>query len=805
MTNKRLEIGPDTQFAWALANAEACFAGDKLIHPPHFLLAILAIIDNAFHQDADNMGLPAEGIEALLAIGEEIHQTLNQAPDAVTHARKQLRESLRKDRTPEPLHMLHRSETSRLLFKGATKRAIFYHSHTLGLSHLWNELLSTQTNEILTYFPDFDIYSIKSIYSSLGTSQEARWQVVDDHQARHPSSNTPVMDEIGRDLTDLARKNKLPSVVGRLEEMRATARFLMRTSKRGVMLVGDAGIGKTAIVEGLAQRIVSSDAPKAIRSFRIIQINVVDLISGTKYRGDMEQKLQALINEAENDPNIILFIDESHLLMQAGTGTGPMDIANILKPALGRDAIRCIGATTTDEFERYIRPDAAFMRRFQVVRVSEPSIEQANLIASSWAQRIQKLQQVEFNAEAVKRAVELADEFITDRFLPDSAIDLLENAAAYSQVSSLTQHHTTLTKKARRITRELVEQVLEEVHGFSAKREALCDPALILEQLQKDIIGQQHAIGSIAETLATLQLPDHRRDKPLAVLLFTGPTGVGKTYTAGRLAQALFGAETSAFFQVNMGEFKERHELARITGAPPGFIGHEQEPALFRFVRANPQGLILLDEMEKSHPEIQDFFLQIFDRGVACDSHGRPAYFRNMVFVMSCNVTSGPKTRPIGFIDASANAPEEDNKIKSALLEHFRPEFLGRIDGIIPFLNLALADLEILLHRQFYAFASGIKEDYEVNIKLDEAYSHTICETFASTGDGIRGFLRKIERELFIPALRAVKKAKHNETINISFDGAAITVHAAHGLLNSPALSGSVYPVEKRHTNKEVD
>ena len=771
--SRNLEIGSDAQVAWALANAEACFAGDKLIHPVHFLLAVLIILDASFPGEAEDMGLPPEGIEALLAVGAKIRKAFNQPPEAIARACAQLRASLREGREPGSLRMLHRAETSRLLFKGAAKRALFSQAHYIGLLHLWEELLATQGHEIQRYFPDFDGHARKSSYSSLGSSQEARWQVVDGSPSSSASGVTPVMDELGRDITRLAGENRLPAVVGRKAEMRATARFLLRTSKRGVMLVGDAGVGKTAIVEGLAQRMVAGDAPHALRSMRIVQVDVADLISGTKYRGDMEQRLRKLIAEAESNPNIILFFDEAHLLMQAGAGSGPLDMANILKPALARDSFRCIGATTTEEFERYIRPDAAFMRRFQVVRVAEPSRGEAGDIATAWARRIEALQQVEFSAAAIERAVELADELITDRLLPDSAIDLLENAAAYSQVSSLTQLHVMPTKANPRITPALVEQVLEEVHGVGAKRELFCDPETLLARLGEDIVGQRAALKRVADTLAASQLPGQNRERPLAVMLFTGPTGVGKTCTGERLAHILFGGESPALLQINMGEFKERHELARITGAPPGFIGHEQEPALFRFVRANPRGLILLDEMEKAHPEIQDFFLQIFDNGVACDSHGRPAYFRNMMFVMSCNVVESAPARSIGFVASEAEAG-------AALLDYFRPEFLGRVDGVIPFHNLACADFELLLRRKFTAFADGIREDYGVDVQLDETAAQRICEKLMHADGGARGFFRRIEREIFIPSLKVIKSAGRGEKVKITYDGETV----------DPAVSG---------------
>jgi len=771
---KGIEIDPAVQFTWALANAEACLSGEDRIRPAHFFLAILNIFDDAFRNDAEQMGLPEVGIESLLEFAAHGIANLGSDAEAITAARRKLRETLREHRPARPLCMLHRADESRTLFKNAAARALAGKAAGLEMRHLWMELLANPPREVAGCFPEAGVYKDDAYWSSSGSAQ---WQIVDDAPPRHGGVRTPVVDRLGRDLTGLARQGKLPKVVGRKAEMRAIARYLLRTNKRGVTLVGDAGVGKTAIVEGLAQRVMAADAPDAVRSMRIVQINVADLISGTKYRGDMEQRLQALIAEAEADPDLVLFIDEVHLVMQAGAGNSPLDIANMLKPALARDSLRCIGATTTEEFERHVRPDAAFMRRFQVLRVARPSAEEMIEVAQAWARRIERIQGVQFATDAVDRAIRLAGSLITDRSLPDSAIDLLENAAAFSKVSSLTSVHTAPRKSGHRITASLIDEVLEEVHGISVQRLSMFDCAKVGTALREEILGQERAIAQIIDTLQTKRLMHQCKSQPVAVLLFAGPTGVGKSHTAKHLAAALFRAERTPFAQFNMSECKERHELARIIGAPPGFIGHSEEPALFRFIRANPQGLILLDEMEKAHPEIQDYFLQIFDTGFARDSHGRAADFRNVIFVMTCNVSGSLGKRAIGFVQGSDPGPEDqpDGALNRELGAYFRPEFLARIDRKILFRTPDHVDLAKLFRRQFFAVAEGLRGNAGIRVALDDEALEQICRHCTVSSDGVRGFLRAAEREVFVPLLRLAESGQAPGSFRVVFvDGSVV-------------------------------
>ncbi|MCI0437290.1 MAG: AAA family ATPase [Gemmatimonadetes bacterium] len=562
--------------------------------------------------------------------------------------------------------------------------------------------------------------------------------------SRH-GHQTPVIDTIGRDLTRLARDGRLAPVIGRRREMRMLARHLQRTTKRNVMIIGDPGVGKTAVVEGLAQRAAAPDAPEVLRGLRIVQIDVADLVAGAKYRGDLEQRVQALLNEAESDPGMVLFIDEVHLVVR-GAGEGA-DIANLLKPALTRAEFRCIGATTTEEFERHIKNDAAFLRRFQLLRVGEPDLEESLEMSTAWARRIESAQQVRIEDDAITAAVLLSNRLLRDRRLPDKAIDLLENAVTWVKLSSLSEKASAPTKGTPVVTRGDVEAVLEEQYQVSVRRADALDPDEVAARLSAELVGQSGAIRAIVDALEGMTARDARRDGPLGVFLFLGPTGVGKTATAEWIADALFGR--AAFARINMNEFRERHEIARLIGAPPGFIGHEQAGSLFRFVESAPQGLILLDEVEKAHPEVLDYFLQLFDKGEALDSRGRKADFRQHLFIMTSNVGSrGETAKPIGF--GRSGAADAPSMTVESLREWFRPEFLGRIDRIVTFRALGPEDYDALLAR-YLEEARRDLEEQGIRLEIDAGVQDGLRQAHEEGGDGVRGLRRFYERAFLAP------------------------------------------------------
>jgi ATP-dependent Clp protease ATP-binding subunit ClpC len=775
---RRLDIHISLQLVWAIANIEACLSGSPIIEPVHFLVAILKIIDEAFHQDARDMGLSPHVIEGLGPIITQGRKVIGIPDDEITSARRGLRKLLHQgDGGRQVNKMLHRSKESRYLFQEAGKQAIEEGSEELTLVHLLRQIMEHLPGEAFAFFknrtaPPLDIASARSLKP--------------DDQTRGPGDkfgqellrkNTPTLDQIGRDLTRLARERRLAPVVGRKAEMLALARYLQRTSKRNVILLGEAGVGKTAVVEGLAQRLASENAPEALRSTRVIQISAADLVSGTQYRGAMEKRVQQIISEASADPNLVLFIDEIHMVIKAGSvGEGSMDISNILKPALASNDFRCIGATTIEEFERHIKTETAFMRRFQVLRVNEPTEEESIQICREWARRIEGIQQVLIEDEAVVAAVDLSSKLIRGRSLPDKAIDLLENASAFVKISSLSFRNVLPTKEPPRIGRSLIESVLEEQYGISVSASKALDATKVESVLRSLFAGQDQAITDLVEALGTLETRELGTSRPLGIFMFTGPTGVGKTFAAECIAQALFG-DSRALGRFNMSEYKERHELARLIGAPPGFIGHEQQGALFRYVEGHPQGLILLDEMEKAHPEIQDYFLQIFDKGEARDPRGLQVDFRRQLFVITCNVTTSDSVKSkIGFqTDEERSTPDQLRTINTKLLQHFRQEFLARIDRIIVFRDLTQEDYRTLLEHEIAKLVDIAQTKYKTCLEITEEAKQHISDLYVNQEEGARGFIRLLERTFVSPFSNYIKNHPKKGLICIDWSGNQLT------------------------------
>ncbi|MDP2209426.1 MAG: ATP-dependent Clp protease ATP-binding subunit [Bacteroidota bacterium] len=752
-----------------MANREANLAGSERIEPIHFLLATLKIIEGGFHQYAERLKYTSEVIQSIQMFALRGQQIFGLPVDEITTLRRALQKDLREGVNVEEIVSLHRSEESKTLFVGATRRALDEGNNVLNLVHLIEQLKEILPDDLRTLFNGSENSSPNKKLVTSSNKGDLYQDNIVKQSARLKRSHS-IIDEIGRDLTSLARQNRLAPVVGRKKEMTTLVRYLQRTTKRNVILIGEAGVGKTAVVEGLAQRLVQENVLEFLQTLRIVQINVADLVAGTKYRGDIEQRLQNLIAEVCADQNLILFLDEIHLVIKGGIGgDSPMDIANILKPALAKDDFRCIGATTTNDYERYIKNDAAFMRRFQLLRIAEPTKEEAFIICKEWAKRIERLQQVIIEDESILSAIHLSVRYLRERALPDKAIDLLENAAAFMKVSSLTFHNVVPSKELPRIGPQHIEMMLKEQYGLVISRSEIINIPRIESVLKTKIVGQNSAIDEIVDTLKTLQVKNAEEEKPIMIFLFTGPTGVGKTYTAECLAEALYGEHSRAFARFNMNEYKERHELARLIGAPPGFVGHEHPGALFRFLESYPQGIILLDEFEKAHFEIQDYFLQIFDKGQAADSRGRIADFRSYVFILTCNVYSDVTQKyKIGFIqERDPQIAINTSEIHSKLLKHFRPEFLARVNQIINFQPFTMDTYIILLKSLLANLSSSLELEQSTTLEVNENLCDYLCKVCANQDEGARGFNRLFERVFIVPLMRHLKNTQHKKVVTV--------------------------------------
>ncbi|MFE9022647.1 ATP-dependent Clp protease ATP-binding subunit [Streptomyces sp. NPDC007808] len=616
---------------------------------------------------------------------------------------------------------------------------------------------------------------------------------------------TPTLDKYGRDLTDLARRGRIDPVIGREEEIEQTVEVLSRRGKNNPVLIGDAGVGKTAIVEGLAQRIADADVPDVLSGRRVVALDLTGVVAGTRYRGDFEERLNNIVGEIRSHSDqLIVFIDELHTVVGAGGGGegGSMDAGNILKPALARGELHIVGATTLEEYRR-IEKDAALSRRFQPILVPEPTPADAIEILRGLRDRYEAHHQVRYTDEALVAAVELSDRYLTDRRLPDKAIDLIDQAGArvrlrartkgtdvramereveqlyrdkdqavadesYEQATQLRDRIVELRKRIAEasdteevdegqhleVTAEAIAEVVSRQTGIpvSSLTEEEKDRLLGLEEhLHQRVIGQDEAVRVVSDAVLRSRAGLASPHRPIGSFLFLGPTGVGKTELARALAEALFGSE-ERMVRLDMSEYQERHTVSRLVGAPPGYVGHEEAGQLTEVVRRHPYSLLLLDEVEKAHPDVFNILLQVLDDGRLTDSQGRTVDFTNTVIVMTSNLGSEAISRGgsgIGFGAGDAVADEEARRerILRPLREHFRPEFLNRIDEIVVFRQLTHEQLERITNLLLDQ-TRGLLRAQGVSVEFTGAAVDWLSERGYQPEYGARPLRRTIQKEV---------------------------------------------------------
>ena len=624
--------------------------------------------------------------------------------------------------------------------------------------------------------------------------------------SQQSSAKTQTLDEFGRDLTELAREGKLDPVVGRQSEIERVMQILCRRTKNNPCLIGEPGVGKTAIAEGLALRIVSGDIPDLLADKRLVALDLAALVAGTKYRGEFEERMKKVMEEVRKaDGQVILFIDELHTLVGAGAAEGAIDASNIMKPALARGELQCIGATTSDEFRKYIEKDAARERRFQGVRVREPNEEEAMDILKGLRERYEAHHQVEITDDAIIAAVQLSQRYITDRTLPDKAIDLVDEAASRVRLqqslppedvrldrAKLTRLRTEIEHLEKRTTEESaldkLRKEIDDLEGSVAEREGVWDgrerkepivdehqiaqivtswtgipvTKLVEAETQKllrmetdlheRIIGQQDAVSAISRAIrrARSGLKDPKR--PTGSFIFLGPTGVGKTELAKALAAYLYEKESN-MVRIDMSEYMERFSVSRLVGAPPGYVGYDEGGQLTEQVRRNPYCVVLLDEIEKAHPDVFNILLQIMEDGQLTDSQGRTVDFRNTLIIMTSNVGVRPieQDKGLGFRDnkMDVNDPRTYEMMKNKMLDEmkklFRPEFLNRVDEVIVFQHLKRDEIlkiaELYLRR-----VNEQAKAMEISIELSEAVKDLLVDQGYDPNLGARPLRRAVQR-----------------------------------------------------------
>ena len=642
-----------------------------------------------------------------------------------------------------------------------------------------------------------DISQARTDYSNFKNSS--------NNAANNHKSNTPILDQYSRDLTEYAKSGKLDPVIGREVEVQRVIQILSRRTKNNPCIIGEPGVGKTAIVEALAERIVEGSVPDTIRNKRVVTLDMSGMVAGSKYRGEFEERIKRVIDEVIKSGNVLLFIDEIHTIIGAGGAEGSLDASNILKPSLARGELQVIGATTREEYRKRIEKDAALERRFQPVVIEEPSEEESVLILEGLRERYEDHHKVRITDEAIDAAVKLSARYINDRYLPDKAVDLMDEAAskvrlsvfnkkpestelekkiikleeekeeaikneAYDKASSLKKEQNKLRMKLSEIKlaeeQKKQQKVLvigyDDIAGVVADwtkipvnklKQAETDRLIKLESvLHERVIGQDEAVVAVAKAIRRGRVGFNAEGRPIGSFLFLGPTGVGKTELSKALAEAMFGSEES-MIRVDMSEYMEKHSVSKLIGSPPGYVGHEEGGQLSEKVRRNPYSVILFDEIEKAHPDVFNILLQVLDDGRITDSQGRVVNFKNTVIIMTSNAGAQRIMTPkkLGF-KAEENKEADYKLMKDGVMEEvkriFKPEFLNRIDETIVFHTLSEKELKKIVKIMLKGLGERAKEQMGLKLKFTETAVKHLAKIDKEANYGARPLARKIKTEV---------------------------------------------------------
>jgi ATP-dependent Clp protease ATP-binding subunit ClpC len=679
---------------------------------------------------------------------------------------------------------------------------------------------------------------LKELDPNFAVGEEEMDDVGDEEEATSvkgggkKGSKTPALRAFGRDLTEIARKGEMDPVIGRSEEIERVIQILCRRTKNNPVLLGEAGVGKTAIVEGLAQEIVAGNVPEILRDQRVVTLDLALMVAGTKYRGQFEERIKAVMDEIRRAKNIILFIDELHTIVGAGSAEGTMDASNIIKPALSRAELQCVGATTLNEYRKYIEKDAALERRFQTVKVEAPSIDEAVEILKGLRVKYEDHHNADITDEAVVASVKLSDRYITTRYLPDKAIDVMDEAGSRARIKTMTRppEIKELEKKIEEIkgkkeeaikeqdferaaamrddekqAKENLEKVMEEWKAASAEnRVVITDEDIMqvvskwtgipLQRMEKDeikkllnmektleqvIVGQSDAVTALSKALRRSRADLKDPVRPIGAFALFGPTGVGKTLLAKTIAKELFG-DSKALIQIDMSEYMEKFASSRLVGSPPGYVGFEEGGQLTEQVRRRPYSVVLFDEIEKAHPDVSNMLLQILEEGKLTDSQGRVVDFRNTIILLTSNVGSdgAKKSKSIGFNNSNDEVDYE--KMRELIMDEakkvFRPEFLNRLDDSIVFHALGKEALMKILDLEIKKVVERL-EKKGINLLLDEKSRDFLVEKGHDPEYGARPMRRAVERYMEDPLAEEILRGKlvEGRPINVSADEDKLT------------------------------
>jgi len=701
-----------------------------------------------------------------------------------------------------------------------------YKADVIGTEHLLLSLLRDEDNIATQILHQFNVTydaaraELNDILSQRSTKDSVQKSFTSDKKIER--TKTPVLDNFGRDLTKLALEDKLDPVVGREKEIERVAQILSRRKKNNPVLIGEPGVGKTAIAEGLALRIVQKKVPRILQEKRVVTLDLAGLVAGTKYRGQFEERMKALMNELEKAEDVILFIDELHTIVGAGGASGSLDASNMFKPALARGDIQCIGATTLDEYRKFIETDGALDRRFQKVMVDPPSYEETLQILENIKFRYEEHHKVRYSKEAIEAAVKLSNRYITDRHLPDKAIDVIDEAGSrvhmgnfevpkdileleesieevrkekskvvkmqdYEEAARLRDRERHLQSQLELVKREWEETTKDLVHdvteediatvvammtGIPVNRIAQTESEKLLKMedaLKQSIVGQDEAVSKLSKAIRRTRAGLKNPNRPIGSFIFLGPTGVGKTELCKVLAKYLFDSE-DALIRIDMSEYMEKFSLSRLVGAPPGYVGYEEGGQLTEKVRRRPYSVVLFDEIEKAHPDIFSILLQVLDDGMLTDSFGRKVDFKNTIIIMTSNV--GTKDlKNVGSFGFSTK--EESDKyahmkdtVEEAMKKLFNPEFLNRIDDTIVFRSLNKDDILKIIDIELKDLVQNIK-DQKMVVSLDESAKNFLVDKGFDEKFGARPLRRAIQKYVEDPLAEEILRGSFKEGTKI--------------------------------------
>jgi len=820
---------PRAQQVLALARKEADRFNHNFVGTEHLLLGLIKLGQGVAVNVLQKMGLDLETVR------QEVEKLSNAGPDL-----KQVGNIPYTPRVKKVLSL-------------ASKEAKALNHTYVGTEHILLGLLREGDGVAAKVLKGLDI-DIEAVRQEILKELDPNFQNQGEEAAggeggekkegdKKGENKTPALKAFGRDLTEIARKGEMDPVIGRKMEIERVIQILCRRTKNNPVLLGEAGVGKTAIVEGLAQEVVKGNVPEILRDKRVIVLDLALMVAGTKYRGQFEERIKAVMDEIRKNKNIILFIDEMHTIVGAGSAEGTMDASNIIKPALSRGEMQCIGATTLNEYRKHIEKDAALERRFQSVKVEPPSIEDAIAILKGLRSKYEDHHRAEITDAAVEASVKLSDRYITGRFLPDKAIDVMDEAGSRSRIGAMTRppdvkdQETEIEELKNRKERAIKEQDFEGAAAYRDKEKQAKEKleatlkawrdakeekrvkvdeddilhvvskwtGIPLKRMEKDetqkllevekvlsrvIIGQNDAVVAMAKALrrSRADLKDPKR--PIGTFALLGPTGVGKTLLAKTLAEQMFG-DAKNLVQLDMSEYMEKFTVSRLVGSPPGYVGYEEGGQLTEQVRRKPYCVVLFDEIEKAHPDVMNMLLQILEEGKLTDNTGRVVDFRNTIILLTSNVGSESlkKNNVIGF--GSAKDETSYEKMKEKTLEEakkaFRPEFLNRLDDVIVFRQLTRPDLVTILDLEVAKVMERLKHK-SITLLLDEKAKDFLVEKGFDPQYGARPMRRSVEKNLEDPLAEELLRGSLNP-------GEPVHVSAAEGKLTftqKAAAAGAV-------------